>query len=530
MWKVSNDYKAEIIKKSVRYSWYGTIHFTDNTSLTFGQQNIDQNKSRITKQCVKGENLEVGNCFAGELVLGLRDTDDWKISDKKYDYYDADITLTFVLYFPGGGQEEVPCGHYTVVDAKRTYHTIELTAYDAVHNLETKITQKLTNNLTAYNALHTLCQIAQVGFAETQSSVEALPNGTETFPTGIYSEGTSCSEIFGNICAFLGVNAIGRRDGAIMLAPYGSTPVRTITASNRYSSSYVDYIGQYTMIAYVNKNGNEIEYGYMAPASDATKLLTMNLGRNELLKKMTNTRVESLLDNLLFSLQDVIFAPSDVTIPADPSLDIGDMVTLSGGELGNTPVNILCTKLTIPLFGQQKISSVGGNYKLDASNNRTQREKEQRNDEQEQEETQEQLEEQIDDINDDISDLQNDVTELQGMINVAYILPSYTDTSPIADGASSKVMEFTFSCENEGEVVSLYSMLGFTIATTVSSNQYNDAVLTVSYALDDTPTASASHTYMDGNMILTLNGLFTNLTIGNHVVSVTIAMAGGSLS
>ena len=199
MWNVSNDYKTEIAKKSVRYGWYGQITFSDSTTLSFNHQNIDQNKSKITKQCVKGENLEVGNVFAGELVLGLRDTENWKISDKKYDYYDADIEINFVLYFAEGGSESVPLGHYKVTDAKRTYHTVELTAYDAIHELETKIPQKLTNNLSAYDALNALCQIANVSFAETRASVEALPNGTETFPTGIYSKGTSCSEIFGNL-------------------------------------------------------------------------------------------------------------------------------------------------------------------------------------------------------------------------------------------------------------------------------------------------------------------------------------------
>jgi hypothetical protein len=139
MYSVTNKYKAEIVKKSISYTWRGIITFEDSSSISFGHDNIDQNKSKLTKQCVKGENLEVGNVFSGELVLGLRDTDSWQISSKNYEYYGATITLYFRLNYPDNTYEEVPCGIYKVTDAKRTYHTVELTAYDAVHDREAKL-------------------------------------------------------------------------------------------------------------------------------------------------------------------------------------------------------------------------------------------------------------------------------------------------------------------------------------------------------------------------------------------------------
>ena len=91
-------------------------------------------------------------------------------------------------------------------------------------------------------------------------------------------------------------------------------------------------------------------------------------------------------------------------------------------------------------------------------------------------------------------------------------------------------MRFRFTCEKGGEAVSFYSMLTFGVETTVSENTYGDLNLTVEYYLDGSRTASATHSYGDGNAILTLNGVETNLTQGQHTFDVKFTLQGGNIT
>jgi hypothetical protein len=72
-------------------------------------------------------------------------------------------------------------------------------------------------------------------------------------------------------------------------------------------------------------------------------------------------------------------------------------------------------------------------------------------------------------------------------------------------------------------------MINFTIATAYQ-NGYNDCTLTVNYILDNTTIDTQTSTYRDGTHILTLDKIVRNLTVGNHVLVINLAVAGGSLS
>ena len=209
MWAVSNKYKEYIANKTVEYVWYGQIVFDDGTTVTFDNENVDQNKSRLTRQLVKGENLEVGGVFSGELILGLRDSAAWNISDRSYDYEDAEVTLYFRLNFPDNTSESVLCGKFLVNKAERTYHTVTLTAYDAINKLNEKLDHVYSGLFSPYDAISAVCSSAGVTFAMTRAQVEALPNGRiSTLKMASYKKGVTYKKILGDICTILGVNAV----------------------------------------------------------------------------------------------------------------------------------------------------------------------------------------------------------------------------------------------------------------------------------------------------------------------------------
>lgn len=591
-------YKEYIKKSSTEYDWIGTIRFSDNTSISFTGANIDQNKSKITRQCVSGENLEIGNVFSAELRLTLRDSETWKISDKSYDYYDAVVTISFRLVcpVPGVGYEDVLCGKFTITEAERTYHTVTLTAYDNANKLKKKMTEKFEGNYTPYNAIAAICGLCNLSLSTSAQTIASLPNGNRAdLKMSVYKKGTSYRDVLGNICTILGCNAFVNRAGSLEVIQYGMTSVRALSASERYSTSYIDYIGNYTTIYAVNKKGEIDEYSITSP--DYNRELSMNIGKNTLLNKYDSSEREYIIENILYYLSMVDYSPCSITMPCDPSIDISDMVSIIGGEITGmytptidttvdtnktyysksggtyTPVepagwenpqqmawyelgaSALCTKIEMPLFGQMKITSEAGSYELDIDPYATEKEEEKKKDNDENEDKWEEQGqknddnddkwddndrkwEDQDDHNDDTDDrldeLGGEVGELATKLAINYIFPYEVTTGTISNGSSAVVLKFRFTCDRDGDTVSFYSMVTFTVETAVSQieggSEFHDCTLSVSYYIDGDLSHTVLHTYTDGHAILTLNGCYASLSQGEHTFNVEFAVSGGSIS
>ena len=560
MQNTSQYYKNAISGRTVEYNWFGTILFSDSTGISFDKDCLDQSKSKITRQCVTGKNLEIGNVYTAELKLSLRDNENFQISSKMFNYQDAEI---FVFFSAGGW--DVKCGIFTVTDVERTYHTVTLTAYDNGQKFNGKTTSIFSGTYTPYNAISAICTACGVTLATTQADIEALPNGDRTdLKMSVYKKGATYKSILGNICMLLGSNAVINEDGYLVIFKYGRENQRAISASERYSSSYADFIGRYTSFFYTNKNGDVKEYT-RTPASSPYRNLSMNLGKNTLLNAYNSTKRDIVLEEVAAYLYYIIYSPCTITMPADPSIDVGDMVSIIGGEISGsytksldtsvvqgktyyaligetytvvTPVgnenpseegwyevgiSILCTKMEIPFFGQMKITSEAGSYSVEIDSHATKKEQEEQEKEQDQDEKNKETDS-------NLNDIRNELSNITALASVFYVFPYYVISESIGDGVTAYIEKFQFSCETEGDAASFYSMISFEVETTVDNDTYNDCNVTVTYYLDGSLIKTATHTYGDGNAILTLNGCLTGLATGDHTFDVMFTVSGGSLS
>ena len=536
MWNTSAEYKTEIAKRTIDATWYGTITLVDGTVLSFKQENIDHTKSKITRQYVYGETLEIGNAFSSELVLGLRDAPGLLVSAHRYEFYGAVINITFRLYGDslanteqgtGKKYEDVPCGIFTVEKAEFTYHSAILTAYDNLYKAaKTTLAAKMTDS-KAYTALNALIHTSLgLTLATTQAQIEAMPNGTLSWKFSSYKKGTAFKDIIEDICTCLCANAIADREGNIVIKPYTSTIVRTIGDSARYSSSYIDYQGRYNRIALEDKDGNEEVYTATVPTVGG-KLMALSIGKNDLLNAKTQATREDCAINIINALAPILYAPCDIAIPQDPSIDLGDALTGSSANF-NGDITFINTKDEIQLFGQTKMTSAGGNYELANRKKATKVEKK-LND----------VEQQVVNIENNVTIIQTKLAALSGMINVGYILPIAVNTENIADGSQSDVLRFEFPIgevfvdedgEEYGQAASFYSELCFYIETTSTASTFKDGILNVHYILDGDTVASSAYSYGDGWKILTLNALFPSLSEGDHVFIVRFSMSGGAIA
>lgn len=497
MYPVSNNYKTAIAARSVISEWYGTIDIIGvQDPLPFNQHNLDQAQSRLVSEYTQGDTLSIGTAFSSQVTIVLRGEYD------RYKFYGGTIHLYFKLYIPSiDDYEIVPCGTFTITDAKFTYHTVTLTAYDNMQKFSGK-NAGLTD-AEPYSGLVEICTACGVTLGNTQAEIEAMTNGTEELAFSSLETTVTYRDIVGYVAAILCGNAVIGRDGCLYIKNYSNTAVRTITDANRYSSTYIDYIGRYNRLALTDGEGNE--QTYTASGTYTETLLTMSIGTNPLLN--VNENIDTMAQDIIDELVGIVYAPCTITMPQDPSLDIGDAVTVSGGNI-ETPIRIILTRQDIKLFGQTQVISAGGDYKLQETRTRS-------------EYTMEMMPVKL---NQTEQKLQEEIAE----ITYDYIDPQTQSTSPIGDGQDAIVLAFYFHLESATRV-----RFGSTINFETAKSGTDLVHLHVIYNVDNTelnPNNPLIQYYDDGHHILTLDFLTAELAAGDHSFGVAFGVTGGTVS
>ena len=149
------------------------------------------------------------------------------------------------------------------------------------------------------------------------------------------------------------------RVGELELRKYGNTPVLTVERKHRFSSSFSDFITRYTAVSSTNLRTQMAEYYALDPDDG----LTMNLGVNPLLQFGLEETRRQLCENILNDLAVVNYVPFDSDTIGNPALDVGDVITFSGGQADATKYACI-TSNSIKIGGRQSIKCVGKNPKL----------------------------------------------------------------------------------------------------------------------------------------------------------------------
>ena len=149
------------------------------------------------------------------------------------------------------------------------------------------------------------------------------------------------------------------REGKLEFRQYGNTPVMEILQKHRFSSSFSDFVTRYTAVSSTNLRTQTAEY-YALEEDDG---LTMNLGINPLLQfGLEETRAE-LCRNILTALAVVNYVPFDSDTIGNPALDLGDVLTFSGGQADSQQITCV-TSFTVKIGGRQSLKCVGKNPRL----------------------------------------------------------------------------------------------------------------------------------------------------------------------
>lgn len=361
MYPVSDAFLEAIQSNTRKYYWTGTITTTNGVFYPFENKDIVKGSGYITRQCCGSTEIELGTVYAAELGISL-------LSDiDRYTLEGAEVRLYFHLYLADGTVESIPMGVFEVSEANRHIRTLELKAYDYMLRFEKNLHLSATSG-TAYNYLATACAACKVELAQTQTEIEALPNGKETL--GIYEDNDmeSYRDLLFYVAQVLGCVCLINREGKLQLVPYSDTAVLAIPQKGRYTSSYSDFVTRYTAVSSTNQLREVSEY-YALETDDG---LTMNLGINPLLQFGLATTRERILTAILNSIAKVEYVPFDSSTIGNPALDPMDILRFTGGHADESKVSCI-TSITYNLNGKHSLKCVGKNPKLSAAKSKNEK-------------------------------------------------------------------------------------------------------------------------------------------------------------
>ena len=352
MYPVSETFLQAVQGNTRNIYWTGKITTVAGVEYSFTQEDIVKGSGYITAQCCGNSEIELGAVYAAEMGISLF------LDIDRYTLEDAKVELTYHLRLADGSYEAVPMGIFEVSEANRTAHVLELKAYDYMLRFDRDFNGFETIG-TAYGMMALCSTACGVELAQSQEEIEALPNGSELL--SIYPENDI--ETYRDVLYFtaqmLGGFFCINREGKLEFRQYGETPVMEILQKHRFSSSFSDFVTRYTAVSSTNLRTQTSEY-YALETDDG---LTMNLGTNPLLQFGLEETREELCRNILTALSAVNYVPFDSDTIGNPALDLGDVLTFSGGQADAQQITCV-TSFTVKIGGRQSLKCVGKNPRL----------------------------------------------------------------------------------------------------------------------------------------------------------------------
>ena len=370
MYPVSSAFLNAVKANNRKYYWTGKITTTAGTVYNFDQEDMVKGSSYITSQCCGSTEIELGTVYAAEMGISL-------FSEiNRYTLEDAIVELFYHLKISNsrsstdldpnydqsieadGIYETIPMGIFEVSEANRKAKSLEIKAYDYMVRFEKNFTA-LESIGNAYDFM-TLCATAcSVTLAQDRETIEAMPNGSENLSIYTDNDIETFRDVLFYVGQVLGGFFVINRSGELELRKYGNVSVLTVERRHRFTSSFSDFITRYTAVSSTNLRTQVAEYYHLDPDDG----LTMNLGVNPLLQFGLDETRRELCENILNDLSLVNYVPFDSDTIGNPALDVGDILSFSGGQADSTKIACI-TSNSIKIGGRQAIKCVGKNPRL----------------------------------------------------------------------------------------------------------------------------------------------------------------------
>lgn len=352
MYPVSSEYMKAIQNNTRSYYFEGVITTKLGIKYPFTNKDIVKGSGYITNQCCGNSEIEIGSVYSAELGISLY-TD-----MNRYSLEGATISMSFFLELSDKSYEEVPLGIFEISEANRKTTCLEIKAYDYMLRFEKAFNNKVGSG-TVYDFIALACKECKVTLAQTKEEIESLKNAKTML--SIYSENDieTWRDVIYYAAQVLGCFATINRNGKLEFRKYGNEAVVDIPDTQRFSSTFSDFVTRYTAVSSTNSKTQTAEYYALNPDDG----LTMNLGVNPLLQFGLAESRKAILTNVLNDLSKINYVPFDSSTIGNPAFDLGDIITFSGGHADKKQITCI-TKYQYKINGKHSLQCVGKNPRL----------------------------------------------------------------------------------------------------------------------------------------------------------------------
>lgn len=369
MYNVSDEYLEKINSTSKEVYWYGKVTLKSGVQILFDTSSMRQGQTSITRQLCDTNNIKIGCTCASELRITFMLTYDvdnniYYFNDvevNKYDFYDAEIDLTYRLLLDNDNYEEIVFNTFVASDVERSQMSLICVCYDYM----TKFMKECVSEIqgTPYSVLYNACSVCGVEFGQSPLEIRDMVNGSVAIAE--YDPNNSIKtwrDVVGYVAAILCGNAIIKSDNKLYIIPYNNNVYREVTSGNRYNLTLADYITNYKIISANNLRTNTEE---KVKVEDG---MTYKLGANPLMQYVTAEERITVLGNIIDQLSSMIYVPFNGSFFCDPSYELGDELDFTENHAGSSTRSII-TKIVLKVNDKLDLQCNGDDpYKQAAEN------------------------------------------------------------------------------------------------------------------------------------------------------------------
>lgn len=349
MFNVSNPYREAIEKGYFKGRVAGTITLENGNTVTIGDANIINGSLSINNKCVNNSEFCLGAVYVGQMSVTL-----YHPNIDRYSLYNAQVHLSYFLTLDDGTEEEVPLGVFYVDKPSRSKKLIQLKCYDAMTKFDVPVEE---DSWGLPHALLTLaCEKVGVELANTEEEIIAMCNGDKDFSLNSARVNTY-RDLLSYIATMLGGFATINRLGQLEIRQFHTVSDLNITARQRTSSTVNDYETFFNSVR-ARFVAEQNYYPYVETDDTMTTGLQLDMGDIPIVQGLEEFKHE-LLQNILTVLKGIRYVPSDFKMVSDPTIDLGDGLTLENVNNTSEDVFIIVTGYTWTYHKEQSVTSDG---------------------------------------------------------------------------------------------------------------------------------------------------------------------------
>lgn len=330
-------------------------------NLTFTENDLLSASFKYSDIAVSSADIKLGGVFVGSLQLTFLDSFAARIPRGTWRGKVIECSVGLQVNQANNTWEDVPLKPFFVDEANHTALGVEITAYDAMSKFDKAISFDQSSG-TLYGFAELACRMCGVTLGMTEQEMQALPNGTELL--GVYPTGDV--ETWRDFISWLAVTAGGfatiNRSGELVIKTWSNTPVLEIDKFNRFSGgTWSDFSTNYSSLRVTHIETGTSMYYAVSPDNG----LTLDIGANPLVQNGIEETYTRQRRAILTAIQNLKYVPFKSTSLIDPCLDLGDVISYTGGLADEES---LCCVMRID-FSYAKGATLQGYGKNPALNN-----------------------------------------------------------------------------------------------------------------------------------------------------------------